>query len=425
MKFKKALIAGVVSGLAMSAAYAQNANEVNLGVVTFLSGPAASPFGVPARNAAELLIQEFNAGAAPAPYNKKGFGDLPIKMTLIDEAGSSTSVVTEYRNLVQRDKVDLIVGYISSGNCLAIAPVAEELKTVTFLFDCGTPRIFEDGRKDYVFRAVNHATADSVGAARYLKATKPDIKNFGGINQNYAWGQDSWNDFSGAMKQLYPGIEVTTSQMPKLFAGQYSAEISALMASKSDVVHTSFWGGDLEAFILQSAPRGLYKNSNVVLAAGETAMFRLKDRIPDGTIIGARGPYGVLAPDTPINRWFREKFIDRYNVPPNYTAYQMANSIMAAKLGYEKAMAANGGKKPTSEQIAAAIRGMEYEGPGGVHKFALSNGHQAVSETAYGRTKRVNGEMTIVDVMRFPAEQVMPPDGVKSSDWIAGGMKTK
>lgn len=423
MKFKKVFLASVLACFAAGGAQAQKADEVNLGVVTFLSGPAASPFGVPARNAAELLIQEFNAGTAPAPYNQKGFGGLPVKMTLIDEAGSSTSVVTEYRNLVQRDKVDLIVGYISSGNCLAIAPVAEELKTVTFLFDCGTPRIFEEGKKDYVFRAVNHATADSVGAALYLKATNPDIKNFGGINQNYAWGQDSWNDFSGAMQQLFPGIQVTTSQMPKLFAGQYNAEISALMNSKSDVVHTSFWGGDLEAFILQSAPRGLYKNSDVVLAAGETAMFRLKDRIPDGTIIGARGPYGVLAPDTPINRWFREKFIDRYNVAPNYTAYQMANSIMAAKLGYEKAMAANGGKKPSSEQIAAAVRGMEYEGPGGVHKFSLSNGHQAVSETAYGRSKLVNGEMTLVDVIRFPAEKVMPPDGVKSADWIAGGMK--
>jgi branched-chain amino acid transport system substrate-binding protein len=213
--------------------------------------------------------------------------------------------------------------------------------------------------------------------------------------------------------------------MPKLFAGQYSGEISALMASRSEVVHTSFWGGDLEAFILQSAPRGLYKNSDVVLAAGETAMFRLANRIPDGTIIGARGPYGVLAPESALNTWFREKFIDRYNVAPNYTAYQMAHAMMAAKLGYEKAMAANGGKKPNSDQIAAAVRGMEYEGPGGVHKFSLSNGHQAVSETAYGRTKLVNGEMTIVDVVRFPADQVMPPNGIKGADWIAGGMKSK
>jgi branched-chain amino acid transport system substrate-binding protein len=218
--FKKALIAGLVAGLAASAAQAQApAQEVKIGVVTFLSGPAASPFGVPARNAAELLIEQFNAGSAPAPYNTKGFGGANARMVLIDEAGSSTAVVTEYRNLVQRDKVDLIVGYISSGNCLAITPVAEELKTVTLLFDCGTPRIFEEGPKNYVFRPVNHATADSVGAALYLKDTKPKVESFAGINQNYAWGQDSWNDFNAAMSQLYPGAKVATSQMPKLFAG--------------------------------------------------------------------------------------------------------------------------------------------------------------------------------------------------------------
>ncbi len=77
MKFKKALVAGLVSGLALATAHAQNEEPINLGVVTFLSGPAASPFGVPARNAAELMIQEFNAGTAPAPYNKKGFGGQP------------------------------------------------------------------------------------------------------------------------------------------------------------------------------------------------------------------------------------------------------------------------------------------------------------------------------------------------------------
>jgi branched-chain amino acid transport system substrate-binding protein len=291
------------------------------------------------------------------------------------------------------------------------------------LFDCGTPRIFEEGNKNYVFRAVNHATADSVGAALYLKATKPGVKTIAGINQNYAWGQDSWKDFTGSMKAYYPNAEITTSQMPKLFAGQYSSEISALVSSKSDVIHTSFFAGDLEAFILQAAPRGVFKQSSVVLTAGEPAMFRLANKIPDGTIMGARGPYGVLAPKSALNDWFRATFTDRYNTAPNYTSYQMSQSIMSVKLAWEKAQAANGGKRPTQEQIAAAMRGLTVEGPGGVHKFALNNGHQAISETAYGKTKFVGGKMTLVDVKRFSAEQVMPPDGVKSSDWIANGFK--
>jgi ABC-type branched-subunit amino acid transport system substrate-binding protein len=35
------------------------------------------------------------------------------------ENGSTANQVTEVRNLVQRDGVEAVVGYISSGNCLA------------------------------------------------------------------------------------------------------------------------------------------------------------------------------------------------------------------------------------------------------------------------------------------------------------------
>ena len=228
---------------------------------------------MPARNGAEVLVEALNAGGqVPGPYATKGIGGAPIEVVLIDEAGGTTKQVTEFRNLVQRQNVDLVVGYISSGDCLAIAPVAEELKKLTVFFDCGTPRIFEDASYKYVFRTGATATMDNVAAALYLAENKPGIKKFAGINQNYAWGQDSWNDFEASMKVLKPGVEVATSQMPKLGAGQYGAEISSLLGSGADVVHSSLWGGDLEAFILQASPRGLFKKSTVVLTAGETAM---------------------------------------------------------------------------------------------------------------------------------------------------------
>jgi len=51
---------------------------------------------------------------------------------------------TEFGNLVQRDGVDAVVGYVSSGNCLTVTPIAAELKTLTVLYDCGAPRIFEE-----------------------------------------------------------------------------------------------------------------------------------------------------------------------------------------------------------------------------------------------------------------------------------------
>ena len=153
---------------------------------------------------------------------------------------------------MQRDQVDAVVGYVSSGNCLAVTPVAEELKALTVFYDCGTPRIFEEKPRTYVFRVSPHATMDNVAAARYLLAKKKDVTSYSGINQNYAWGQDSWRDFVGAMQVLAPKVTTDKELFPKLFAGEYGAEISTLLTSKSQVLHTSFYDGDLEASSIRS-----------------------------------------------------------------------------------------------------------------------------------------------------------------------------
>ena len=147
MKYRRrlgfALVAtAVIMASPLAAQPAQPApTPYKLGIVTFLSGAAAGPFGVPARNAAELLIEALNAGKLPAPYDKKGINGSPIETVIVDEAGGTTKQVTEYRNLVQRQNVDAVIGYISSGDCLAIAPLADELKKITIFFDCGTPRV--------------------------------------------------------------------------------------------------------------------------------------------------------------------------------------------------------------------------------------------------------------------------------------------
>ena len=391
-----------------------------IGIVTFLSGPAAGPFGIPARNAAELTAEMLNAGTVPAPYAGKGFGGRPIELVIIDEAGGPQKQVAEYRNLVSR--IDAVIGYISSGDCLAIAPVAEELKKLTVLFDCGTPRIFEDASYKYVFRTGPSGTMDNVSVALYLLERNPKVKSIAGINQNYAWGQDSWSDFENAMKALKPDIEVKTSQMPKLFQGQFGAEITALLGSGAEVIHSSMWGGDLEGLILQGAPRGLFEKQKVILSAGEPAINRLGTRIPDGTILAARGPFGPFAPDTELSRWLKTNYQDRYQVPPNYAAYRMAQAILGVKAAYEKAKG-TGSEAPDQDKIIAAFENLTYEGPGGTVKMAVGKGHQATMEAAVGTTKAEGGQLTVVDIVRYPSEKVTPPDGVKSEAWLKSGLK--
>jgi branched-chain amino acid transport system substrate-binding protein len=419
--WQRTWLAAIVAALAWipATAAAEDAKPFRVGIVTFLSGAAAGPFGVPARNGAEVVVEAVNAGTVVAPYASKGIGGAPLEILFVDEAGGTTKQVTEYRNLVQQKNVDAVIGYISSGDCLAIAPVAEELKKLTVFFDCGTPRIFEDASYKYLFRTGATATIDNVAAALYLHQHKKNIRKIAGINQNYAWGQDSWNDFVATMKVLDPNVQIVTSQMPKLLAGQYGAEISAILSADADVVHSSFWGGDLDALILQGAPRGLFKKSTVVLTAGETAVQKLGGQIPDGTIIGARGPFDMFAPDTELNRWFRKVYIDRYNVPPSYPSYKMAQAIFGLKAAYEKAQAGSKAT-PSQEQIIAAFEHLTFDGPGGKVTMGLGKGHQAVQGTAYGMVKHVGDKFTLSNVTTYPADRITPPDGVKSEDWIKG-----
>jgi len=250
----------------------------------------------------------------------------------------------------------------------------------------------------------------------------------------------SW---AAVMKVLKPEAKVTTSQMPKLGSGQYGAEISTLLQSNSDVIHSSLWGGDLEAFMLQATPRDLFKNSLLILISGEPNLQRLVGSIPDGTIIGARGPHGIFALDGPLNRWLREVFKEKAGIFPTYPSYTMAQAFLGLKAAYEKAMYARLGRPssagsnkavandmesanstpPSQEEIIAAFEGISFDGPSGRVHMTLGKGHQAVQGSAFGTTRTENGQVKVGNVKYYAAERVQPPEGISSAEWIKTGMK--
>ena len=397
-----------------------------IGVVTFLSGGAAESFGVPAWNGGKLMIDMLNKGGVlPAPYDKKGFGGMTIEAIPVDEAGGATKQVQEFRNLVQREKVDAVLGYVSSGDCLAIPPVADELKAFTILYDCGTPRVFEEGSYSYVFRTASHAAMDNISLAKYMKSRGIKADTFAGINQDYAWGQDSWADFVASMSNLSPSSKKKTALFPKIFAGQYGTEISALIREKADVVHSSLWGGDLQAFVLQAGPRGLFERSQVALAAGDHVIPQLGNKMPDGVIIGARGMNGLAAKPkaTPLTTVLWDAYEKEHKTFPVQAPFRMWQGLLGLKTAVEKAMAANGGKKPNDEELAAAMKGLEWEAPSGKIRMVLGGGHQAIQPNAIGTTKwdKDSDKMTLVDIEYYAAECVNPPDGVKAVEWIKAG----
>lgn len=176
----------------------------------------------------------------------------------------------------------------------------------------------------------------------------------------------------------------------------------------------------MEGLVLQGSARGIFDRKPGVFTCGETAMFRLADQIPEGTIIGGRGPFGVYAPDNQLNRWFRENYISKYGTPPTYPSYKMAQALLGLKSAADKA--AKSSSDVTKDSIIKSFEHLEFDAPSGKVKMALGNGHQAVQEMVYGQFTKVKGQPSVKkNVKRYPAECVNPPEGMTSTEWIKQG----
>ena len=76
-------------------------------------------------------------------------------------------------------------------------------------------------------------------------------------------------------------------------------------------------------------------------------------------------------------------------------------------------MAKNGGKKPSTDELVAAMTGLEWQSPGGLIQMKLADGHQAIQPIAFSRTK-YNPDLKrvdLVDIQYFAGRMRQPAAG--------------
>ena len=419
MTFKTSLMARVLAlaattcAMASAPAHAQEKPaELKIGISTFTSG-SASVFGVPGKAAGEILIEKMNA--------EGGIGGVKVVPSWIDEGVGGDRLLSEYRRLVQEQGIKVMLATISSGNCLIVAPVAEDLKVLNLAWDCGTEKLLEEAKRKYVVRPAGNATTEMMATLVYLLKNKPDFKTVAIVNQDYSWGRDSRDILVDALSVLKPDVKIVAEMFPKFGAADFSTEISRLQALRPDVIISTYWGGDLDTFVRQAAQRGLFTRSTFVLPLAESSIERLGDVLPEGVIVGGRGDHYFLHPETrndPAHLAFIKAFKEKTGAYPIYPTYHMAQSLAALKAGYEKAIADNGGKWPTVEQVAQAIRGLTFKGYG--RPITMREDGQGMEAQLLGTTKKVaEFPFPVMDKMMIvPAEIVTPPVGQLTHDWI-------
>ncbi|MDO5666680.1 MAG: ABC transporter substrate-binding protein [Alcaligenaceae bacterium] len=414
--FKKkvlSVLGAAVMAMSASSTFAQEKpTELKVGISTYLSG-SASVFGIPAKEAADMIIENINSSG--------GIDGVKIVPTYIDEGGGSEKLLSEYRRLSEGG-TRVMLSAISSGHCNIVAPVAEDLKVLNVLWDCGTEKVLEESEYKYVVRTQANATAEMVAAVLYLLEQKPDFKTLAVINQDYAWGRDSRDIFLNTLKQFKPDVKVVAEMFPKFGAPDFSTEISRLSALRPDVILSTSWGGDLDNFVRQASQRNLFNNSTFILPLAESSLERLGTSLPEGVMIGARGDHYFLHPETKNDQEhldFKEKFREKTGAYPIYSVYHMVQALHGLKAGYEKAIEDNNGAWPTPEQVAEAMHDITFKGFGREVTINRADG-QSYEAQLFGTTKKVDEyPFMILDKMTiYPGEPLTAPVGEKTHDWL-------
>lgn len=414
MKLKTALSAFALIGCLGAAmpAFAQNKpDSLGLGIFTFTSGPAAA-YGMPGKNAADLMVEQINAAG--------GIGGVKIVPTYVDEAQGAQGVIAEYRRLSGEPNNQVMIAALSSANCLALAPLAEQLQVPTVGWNCDTHQLLQDGKSKYVFRPNGNTVPEFVAYAVYLLARKPDVKTVAIINPDYAFGHDAATIFKAALKALRPDIQIVAELFPKLGSPNYQTEISRLTTARPDVVFSNLWGADLENFVRQAQPRGLFTSSQVVLALGETVLQRVP--LPEGVIVGVLGDGWWMSPDAAANaqtKTFVDAYKAKYAEYPVFPSIKMANTLLYVKAAYEAAMKKNGGKWPTRAELVEAMRGSKVSTLTGTTVTRADN--DGVVDQIVGVTvKSPNQSFPVIgEMVRYKGDALMPKEGQDPIGWIS------
>jgi len=140
-------IAAIVSLFVASAALA--AAPIKIGALFAVTGPAAF-LGEPERNTAKMVVDEINKAG--------GVKGRKLELVTYDTAGDATKAVQLATRLIKDDKVVAIIGPSTTGETMAVIPVAE--KEQIPLISCSAGSKITDPVKKWVFKtAQNDALA--------------------------------------------------------------------------------------------------------------------------------------------------------------------------------------------------------------------------------------------------------------------------
>lgn len=131
----------LVSFFAFAACSGKESDTIKIGGVFPLSGSVAV-YGVDCRNGIALAVEEINAAG--------GINGKTLELISEDDEGNPEKSVNAYKKLTTKDRVNIIIGSLTSGCTNAIASLAQSQKILLIAPAATSPAVTQVG--DYIFR---------------------------------------------------------------------------------------------------------------------------------------------------------------------------------------------------------------------------------------------------------------------------------
>ncbi|WP_370511685.1 substrate-binding domain-containing protein [Brevibacillus sp. AG162] len=364
-------------------------NTIKVGVLASLTGPLES-YG-------KQTARGFELGLDYATEGKREIAGKKIEFVLEDTETKPDVAVQKATKLLETDKVDFLVGSSSSGDTLAVLPLAEEYKKIMVVEPAVADSITGKNWNKYIFRTGRNSSQDAVAGAAAIASKGTKIAT---MAQDSAYGREGIEAFKTAAEKL--GAVIIEEQYVDTNTTDFTANIQKIISAKPEYVFIT-WAGSNSPWKQLQDMQVQQKGIKVSTGAPDIAALKTME-----AMIGMEGfsVYYHSLPKTKMNDWLIDEHKKRFNgeIPDLFTAGGMTAAVAIVE-ALKKTNA-----DTDSEKLIAAMEGMTFDTPKGQMQFRAED-HQALQTLYAIKLEKKDGVDHPVPVLvrEMTMEETAPP----------------
>jgi len=367
-------------------------STIKIGFIDTYSGAGAT-FTYDILDGFKMVINKVNA--------KGGVLGRKIEWVTRDDKFKTDIASGFARELITKEKVDLLMGMWSSSAALAVSEIAKREKVPLLVTFAKSEKISGEKGHRYVF-SVTDNTAMAGRAAAQMLSKKPYVK-YWIAGEDYDYSHSLADTIWNGLKARKPDVQLLGQTYWKVGDADIAPYITQMLAAKPDALIITTGGAGMVNFMKAAKTMGVAQRVPIYMhTAIEVSVLQA---------LGAEAPEGILGtaaymfyyPETPENKAFVDEFRKTYNRYPKVGAIYgtiAANLIVKA---YQKAGSVD------KEKFITALEGLTVDSPVGKVEMRACD-HQVVMPLFGGVTKKDPRYdfLTATDMVSIPGKDYMP-----------------